>query len=64
MTERQNDSMTIWQNSRAAKEPALVINESPCPLHAQKDSATDSDRFYVFLIFEVEAINVIFTYFT
>ena len=24
MTERQNDSMTVWQNSRAAKEPALV----------------------------------------
>ena len=22
--ERQNDSMTVWQNSRAAKEPALV----------------------------------------
>ena len=26
MTERQNDSMTVWQNSRAAKEPALVFN--------------------------------------
>ena len=27
VTERQNDSMTIWQNSRAAKpkEPALVF---------------------------------------
>ena len=24
VTERQNDSMTVWQNSRAAKEPALV----------------------------------------
>ena len=24
VTERQNDSMTIWQNSRAAKEAALV----------------------------------------
>ena len=24
VTDRQNDSMTIWQNSRAAKEPALV----------------------------------------
>ena len=23
-TEGQNDSMTVWQNSRAAKEPALV----------------------------------------
>ena len=28
MTERQNDSMTLWQNSRAAKEPAPV---SYCP---------------------------------
>ena len=25
VTERQNDSMTVWQNSRAAKEPALVL---------------------------------------
>ena len=25
VTERQNDSMTVWQNSRAAKEPALVF---------------------------------------
>ena len=25
VTDRQNDSMTVWQNSRAAKEPALVI---------------------------------------
>ena len=25
VTERQNDSMTVWQNSRAAKEPALVV---------------------------------------
>ena len=25
VTDRQNDSRTIWQNSRAAKEPALVI---------------------------------------
>ena len=24
-TEGQNDSMTVWQNSRAAKEPALVV---------------------------------------
>ena len=24
VTDRQNDSRTIWQNSRAAKEPALV----------------------------------------
>ena len=24
VTDRQNDSMTVWQNSRAAKEPALV----------------------------------------
>ena len=26
-TERQNDSMTVWQNSRAAKEPALVFSK-------------------------------------
>ncbi len=25
VTDRQNDSMTVWQNSRAAKEPALVF---------------------------------------
>ena len=26
VTDRQNDSMTVWQNSRAAKEPALVTH--------------------------------------
>ena len=26
VTKRQNDSMTVWQNSRAAKEPALVLS--------------------------------------
>ena len=28
VTDRQNDSMTVWQNSRAAKEPALVLLQS------------------------------------
>ena len=55
-------------NCRSGKgRPNLILflNESPdCPLHAQKVSATDSDRFYVFLIFEVEPINAIFAYFT
>ena len=27
VTDRQNDSMTVWQNSRAAKEPTLVFQE-------------------------------------
>ncbi len=31
VTERQNDSMTVWLNSRAAKEPALVIFGVPDP---------------------------------
>ena len=31
VTERQNDSMTVWQNSRAAKEPALVNSHSHGP---------------------------------
>ena len=30
VTERQNDIMTVWQNSRAAKEPALVIFNTMC----------------------------------
>ena len=33
VTERQNDSMTVWQNSRAAKEPALVLLRGPATLH-------------------------------
>ena len=31
VTERQNDSMTVWQNSRAAKEPALVMSGGEYP---------------------------------
>ena len=37
VTDRQNDSMTVWQNSRAAKEPALVSSDGPLAAIGRED---------------------------
>ena len=41
VTDRQNDSMTVWQNSRAAKETALVFLEIFRQADRQKDRLKD-----------------------
>ena len=48
-TDQQTDRMPVWQNSRAAKEPALVLTETfpPLPLLTSKSIVTYSHVFHV-----------------